>query len=225
VWAASDATSPDAAAALEKLCTIYWRPVFTYIRRRGYPLHEAQDLTQEFFARLLERNYLGHLQHQDGRFRSFLLTFVNHTLSAEREKSHAAKRGGGRIPISLDALEEVEGGARVPADTRTPEEIFDQTWANTLLRRAEERIRSEYESIGKRDLFEVMWAFQPSGRTEEGYDEIARRFGSTASALKSAVHRMRRRHGAILREEVANTVSSPDQIDAEIRFLIQAVSQ
>ena len=211
-------------AALDKLCRAYWRPVFQYVRRKGNEFELARDLTQGFFAHLLEKNQLRYLTHQGGKFRSFLLTLVNHFLADERDKAQALKRGGGKVPVFLDALSEEERYQVEPSDGSSPEHLFDRRWAQTVLENAAERLRSEYESSGKAALFEALQGLPP-GRTGDGptYVELAARLGMSESAVTSAIFRLRRRHAELLRAEVAETVTDRSEIDAEIRYLMEVV--
>jgi len=226
IWAARDGDSTRATEALNKLCRAYWRPLFYYVRRRGHRFEEARDLTQGFFAHLLEKEQLRHLSHQGGKFRSFLLTLMNHFLADERDRAHALKRGGGQSPVFLDALSEEERYQVEPANGVTPEHLFDRCWAQTVLEQASQRLRTEYEAGGKGPLFEALQQLQP-GRAGTGpsYAELAARLGMSESAVTSAIHRLRRRHAEILREEVAQTVSDGEQIDGEIRYLLEVVSR
>jgi RNA polymerase sigma factor (sigma-70 family) len=161
VLAAKEGDAPSAATALEKLCRAYWPPLYAYIRREGHDATAAQDLTQEFFARLLERDYLARLDQQRGKFRSFLLAFVKHFLSEQREKAGAQKRGGGQALLSLDAGEGEEGYLSEPVDELTPEQIFERRWVQTLLQRAFDRLAPEYVKGDKAALFEALKDFQP----------------------------------------------------------------
>ena len=226
VLAARDTQPPRAADALEKLCRAYWRPLYTYVRRQGHGPEEAKDLTQEFFARLLEKNHLAHLRHQEGKFRSFLLTVLNHFLSDQRDKARAQKRGGGQTPIFLDALSEEERYQVESANEASPEALFDKRWAQTVLDQALDRLRDEYREAGNEALFEGLKELQPhhAGPTPS-YAELAARLGMTESAVTSAIHRLRRRHSEILRDEVAQTVAHPDEVGEEIRYLIEIVSR
>ena len=155
VWTAKESDSPKAAEALEKLCRAYWKPLYTYIRREGYRTEEAQDLTQEFFRKLLEKNQLSHLKHQDGRFRCFLLTLLKNFLSDERDKAGALKRGGGHTFISLDEFTAEDGHPSEPFDSLTPDQVFERRWAQTLMDRAAKRLRDEYAVAGKAELFDA----------------------------------------------------------------------
>jgi RNA polymerase sigma-70 factor (ECF subfamily) len=226
VLAAREPGLPGAAAALETLCRTYWRPLYAYIRRDGYDKHEAEDLTQAFFSMLLEKDYLGYLHDQRGKFRSFLLTFLKHFLSDERDKAAAQKRGGGKTILSLDdtSMEERFFIEPAAASRLSPDRVFERRWAGIILEKAANRLREDYRASGKAELFDALKDFQPGEHGDVSYKEIATRLDMTESAIKSAVHRLRLRHRAILREEIAHTVSSPEEIDDEIRYLITTLS-
>jgi RNA polymerase sigma factor (sigma-70 family) len=226
VLTARESEAPQAEAALERLCRTYWGPLFAYIRREGYNVQDAQDLTQGFFADLLEKHHLRHLQDQRGKFRSFLLTFLKHYLSDQRHKATAQKRGGGKRFVSLDDTWVKEGGLAEPtmAAGLSPDQVFERRWAEALLKQAADRLRAEYVSSGKAALFEGLKDYQPGVHGEVSYQEIGATLGMTESAIKSSMHRMRERHRSILREEIANTVSRPEEIDDEIRYLLALLS-
>jgi RNA polymerase sigma-70 factor (ECF subfamily) len=218
-----DAKGEDSAVAneaLEKLCRIYWRPVYAFIRRDGHGPEEAQDLTQEFFYRLLSKDYLRHLRDQRGKFRSFLLTFVKHFLSDERDKESALKRGGGQAALSLDDPEGEEMYLAQTAERLSPDQLFERRWAQAVLDQAVRRLRDEYYAADKDALFEKLKDIQPGEHGPLSYRELGAEIGMTEVAIKSAVHRLRKRHREILREEIAHTVMRPEDVDAEIRYLI-----
>lgn len=222
--AAKEGGSSSAQAALERLCQTYWRPLYAFIRRQGYNETEAKDLTQEFFFRLIDRDFLQHLTHQRGKFRSFLLTFLKHFLSEERGKAQAQKRGGGKITISLDELASESFSPFEPADRFSPDQVFERRWAQTVFQAALNRLREEYGRSGKVELFDTLKDFQPREPGAPTYAEIGTRFGLTEAAVKSAVQRMRARHREILREEIAHTVLRPEDVEDEIRHLCDVLS-
>jgi len=222
---AQEGDSGEAHEALGKLCQTYWSPIYSYLRREGHGPADAEDLTQSFFAHLLERNFLDHLHHRQGRFRSFLLAFLKHFLADHRDKVRARKRGGGQSPISLDALDGAERDALEPADNWTPDQAFEREWARTVLQRATLRLQSEYHRDGKSELFEHLSEFQPGTHGPVSYVEAGARFGLSEGGVKSAAHRLRRRHREILREEIAHTVRRPEEIAAEVRHLIEVVAK
>jgi RNA polymerase sigma-70 factor (ECF subfamily) len=215
VVAAKEGDSTEASIALEKLCRTYWPPLCAYIRREGNNATEAQDLTQEFFARLLSKEYLQHLHHQEGKFRSFLLTYLKHFLSEQRRRAGAQKRGGGQVFISMDGE---EGYLLEPVDSLTPDEVFERRWAQAVLQKALNRLREEYLARGQGDLFARLQDYQPREPGGQSYAQIGDEFAMSEAAVKSAVQRMRQRHRELLREEVAQTVSRPEEIDEEIRY-------
>jgi len=217
--------SPQAEAALEQLCRRYWPPIYAYVRRRGHRPHEAQDLTQEFFARLLEKHYLDAADASKGKFRTLLLTAVSRFLADEWDRVNTQKRGGGALHLSLEA-EKAEAGYRVePADTATPETIFERRWAETLLETVLARLREEFEAAGQQERFAALKPFLAmEGRKLSGA-ALAARLGLTESAAYSAVHRLRQRYGELLRKEIAQTVSSPEEVDEELRCLARSLGR
>jgi RNA polymerase sigma factor (sigma-70 family) len=215
---------PAADAALERLCRTYWYPLYAYVRRRGHGPEDAQDLTQEFFARLLERNYLGDVGPEKGKFRSFLLAALNHFLANEYDRAKALKRGGGQAPISLDA-ETAEGMFVLePASDLTPEKIYEKRWAATLLDQAFSRLREEYTRAGKEDLFSELKAFLTEGAASGDYAPVAVRLRIAAGAVAVAVHRLRQRYRELVRSEVADTVANPTEMEAEMRYLFAVLA-
>jgi RNA polymerase sigma factor (sigma-70 family) len=224
-----DAKGNDSALAteaLEKLCKIYWRPLYTFIRRNGYAPADAQDLTQEFFSRLLSKDYLRHLRDQRGKFRSFLLTFVKHFLSDERAKASAQKRGGGQAVLSLDDTSaEDQYMAESAAAHLSPDQLFERSWAQTVLNQALRRLAEEYSASGKGLLYEKLKDVQPGEHGPLSYAQLGAEIGMTEVAIKSALYRLRRRHREILREEIAQTVIRPEDVDDEIRYLITLLSK
>jgi len=217
VLAAKADDTPQASQAMGNLCRTYWPPLYAYIRREGHDATEAEDLTQEFFARLLEKDFLGHLHHQRGKFRSFLLTFLKHFLAEQRRKAGAQKRGGGQVLVSLDATIGEEGYLLEPVDELTPDQVFERRWAQTVLQTALNRLREEFAARGQIRLFELLQDYQPREPGGQSYADIGRELGMTEAAVKSAVQRMRQRHRELLREEIAQTVSRPEEIEEELR--------
>ncbi|MEK7684441.1 MAG: sigma-70 family RNA polymerase sigma factor [Verrucomicrobiota bacterium] len=224
VLAAGQGDAPDAQAALEKLCRTYWYPLYAYVRREGYSAADAQDLTQAFFARLLEKNYLGQVEPQKGKFRSFLLAALRHFLSDQRDRARAIKRGGGTDCFSLDAQSAEERYRLEPVERMDAEKIYERRWAMTLLEQALTRLRDENVAAGKAELFERLRSFV-AGESDISCGEAASQLGLTESAVKSAVHRLRQRYRELVREEIAHTVADPAEIDAEIRYLISVMSE
>ena len=224
VLAAGHGSRPDAGAALATLCEAYWYPLYYYVRRCGYRAEEAQDLTQEFFAKLLEKGSLKVADPDRGRFRSFLLASLTHFLANEWRRASARKRGGGKPAISLDAESAETRYRREPAHDLTPEKAYERRWALLLLEKALSKLRDEYAASGKSKVFARLSGFL-AGREHVLYEKAARELDMTEGAVKVAVHRLRRRCRAILRAEVAQTVADPADVDEELRHLMAAVGQ
>ncbi|MSU61853.1 MAG: sigma-70 family RNA polymerase sigma factor [Pedosphaera sp.] len=221
VLGAGQEDSSAASESLEKLCRTYWYPLYAYIRRSGRDPHTAEDLTQEFFLRLLEKNYLKNIQREGGRFRSYLLTALKHFLINEHQARIVARRGGGQPLLSLDELQAEARYQVETADPATPENLFDQRWASMLLQQAMERLRADYAADGKVDLFDQLKPYLTGAEHTQAYADLAARLGMSEDALKMAVFRLRKRYGAALRAEVAQTVTGPHEIEEEIRHLIR----
>ena len=218
--AAGDSYDPASREALSGLCESYWYPLYVYVRRHGYDRSTAQDLTQGFFAQLLEKKYLKEADPERGRFRAFLLTSLKNYLANEWDKQRAQKRGGGQTPLSLD-FENAEGLYQLePADERTPEEIYNRRWALTQVDRAIHELRGEMVKMGHPDRFEALKGFLTGESEETPYAEVAESLGLNKGAVRTAVHRMRRRFGALLRRQVAQTLADEKDVDREIRYLL-----
>lgn len=224
VLAAREEDSLQATDALAQLCRTYWYPLYAYIRRHGHELQDAQDLTQEFFARLLEKNFLTSVRQERGKFRWFLLATLKRFLANEWNREHAAKRGGRHAAVSLDE-ETAEGRYRYEiADPASPDRLFDQSWAMTLLEQAQEQLCREYE-VGKRGhLFDQLKVFLSGDRAPISHAEAGAVLGMNEGAVKVAVHRLRQRYRECLREQIAQTVSTPAEVDEEIRQLFAVFS-
>jgi RNA polymerase sigma-70 factor (ECF subfamily) len=219
VLVARQVGSPQGDAALEKLCRSYWPPLYAFVRRRGHSPQEAQDLTQEFFAQILKGNGLAKTSPEKGRFRSFLLAVLKHFLVNEWHRGQCLKRGGGQVAISLDA-ELVEARYQVePIETATPESVFERHWAFTVLDQTMDHLREEYASAGKSDLFDLLKETLSGQKQTTPRAELAAHCGISVGAVDVAVHRLRRRYGELLREEIARTVSQPGEVEEEIRHL------
>jgi RNA polymerase sigma-70 factor (ECF subfamily) len=216
--------TPHARDALEKLCRSYWFPIYAFVRRQGHGPHDAQDLTQEFFARLLEKKQLAGADPVRGRFRSFLLASLKHFLANEWDKANAQKRGGGRVLIPIDVATAETSCGFEPADNLTADIIFERRWALTLLEHVLGRLRAEYVRDGKENLFEQLKPTLTEASRTVAYAEIATRLGTTEGAVKVAVHRLRQRYREVLRAEIADTVASPGEVDDEIRNLFAALA-
>lgn len=212
-----------AREALEQLCRRYWPPVHAYIRRRTSPAEDAQDLTQAFFAHTLDNRTMLKADPARGRFRAFLLTSLRHFLINEHAKQTARKRGGGVRILPLDE-NEARHSAQQPADERSPERLFEREWALTLLNVVIDRLCGEYQRSGKAELYESLKGFL-TGQTEGAtHADVARRFGMTEAASRAALARLRKRYRELLLEEVAQTVSSPGEVESELHSLFLAVS-
>ncbi len=223
VLAAGHDSSPDAQNALAGLCRVYWYPLYTYVRRRTGNVHDAQDLTQAFFARFLEKEYLGDVDPKRGKFRSFLLASLKHFLSNERERARAQKRGGGRTVLSLD-FEDAENRYRLePADTMTPERLFERRWALTLLDQVVSRLEREFADAGKSEMFAALKPFLTAAPDAPSQREVAAQLGMSEGAVKAAAHRLRQRYRKVLREEIAQTVADPDDVAEELNELFEAI--
>src|SRR5262249_29996499 len=221
VLAARDRAEPGAADALASLCALYWYPLYAYVRRRGHGADEAHDLTQEFFARLLEKDFLAAVDRGRGKFRSFLAAACNHFLANAHDRARAKKRGGGRPVRSLDAAD-AEGRYRAePADDLTPEKLFERRWALALLQQVMTRLRDEFETRGKGRLFDRLRGFLV-GEKGAGYRRAAGELSLSEGAVKVAVHRLRQRYRELLHEEIGRTVETPEQVEEEVRELFAA---
>jgi RNA polymerase sigma-70 factor (ECF subfamily) len=223
VAAAAERDSPEGEAALATLCRLYWYPLYAYARRRLPQAQDAQDLTQEFFARLLDKDYLRQADRQRGRFRAFLLTAFKHFLAKEQERAHAQKRGGGRTILRLDFDDGERRYHQEPSHEATPEAQYERGWALTLLEQGLSRLRDELAGAGKGQLFECLKGTLAVEATPRPYAELAGELGMTPEALKVAVHRLRRRYAELIRAEIAQTVTSPEEVEDELRELFAAV--
>ena len=223
VLTAADAASPQADGALESLCRTYWYPLYAYVRRQGRGPHEAQDLTQEFFSRLLAGDGLASVDRRKGRFRSFLLASMNHLLANEYHRARTQKRGGGAPHFSLDAVEAEERYGVEPADLLSPDKLFERRWAETLLDRVVERLRVEWDGRERAQRFEDLKVFLLDAKGTVSFEAAARRLDCTVPAVKSAVQKLRRRYREIFHEEIAHTVARPEDFEEEVRSLLQAL--
>ena len=224
VLSAGQTDSREAAHALETLCHTYWYPLYAYVRRQGRDAHEAQDLTQGFFCRLLEKRFLVQVDPRKGRFRSFLLVAMNHFLANEWDRARALKRGSRVALVSLDTLDAEERYQHEGLATASPEQYYDQRWAMTLLTRVLARLRREFQEKDKTSRFDALKVCL-TGEMAASYAVLAAQLGSTEGALKMTVQRMRRRYGEILREEIGRTVATPEEIDDEIRHLFMELGK
>lgn len=215
--------STRAQEALQQLCQTYWYPLYAYARRRGQSPEDAEDSTQGFFARLLQLNSLADVRREKGRFRSFLLASLSHYLSDEWDRARAQKRGYGQVfRLDKDAAE--ERLSREPADSLTPEKVFEQKWALTVLETVVQRLKGEYESTDKGSLFMALRFSIAGEKSEKAYADLSADLKLTEPALRVAVHRLRQRYRQLLREEIAQTVATEAEIDEEIRHLFAALA-
>jgi RNA polymerase sigma-70 factor (ECF subfamily) len=212
--------STEAKAALEKLCRTYWWPLYGFVRREGYKPEEAQDLTQAFFARLLERRDLETVRQERGRLRSYLLASVKNFLSKARDRELTVKRGEGRPVISLDDLLARERADQEPAHTLSADRIYERRWALTLLEQVLARLRAEYEGAGKLPLFDRLKELLAGESGQPSQAKIADELGMTENAVKQAFHRLRYRYRQLLHEEIAHTVAAPDDVEDELRHFM-----
>jgi DNA-directed RNA polymerase specialized sigma24 family protein len=220
VLAARDMGTPQSAEALETLCRTYWYPLYAYVRRQGHVPHDAQDLTQEFFARLLLKGWLEPVALGKGKFRTFLLVVLKRFLADEWDRTQAAKRGGGQIAFSLDAATAEERYRLEPVSGLSAEKIYERRWALTLLEQTMARLEREFVAAGKAGEFDKLKAFLTAAKGEISYSDTAAALDQSEATTRQAVHRLRRRFRQLFREEIAHTVSSPDEIDDEVRHLM-----
>jgi RNA polymerase sigma factor (sigma-70 family) len=226
VLSARDKKSPQSADALEKLCRAYWYPLYAYIRRTGQSKENAEDLTQAFFARLLEKNFLNAAEPERGRFRSFLLVALKRFMANEWDRVRAQKRGGGQTHVPLDTeLAERKFQAETTAGEISPDRLYDRRWALTLLEQTMARLRAEFERAGKTVEFERLKSFLTADKSEIPYATVAAELGMVESALRVAVHRLRRRYRELFREEIAHTLAEGEDIDEELRHLLTVLSE
>lgn len=224
VLAARDPTSPAAAEALESLCQIYWAPVYAFIRRTGASTDDARDLTQAFFARVLEKGAFGAARQERGRFRAFLYSSVRHFLSNERDAARAQKRGGGNVHLSL----EVDDGERryqlEPTDGVTPEQLYERRWAGTVLDAALSRLAERHADPDRNRLF---IALRPllTDHEPRASAAAASTLGMTEGAVRVAAHRLRKQFAAALRDVIRETVAQPEDVDGELRYLLAVISR
>lgn len=222
VLAAGELGSSKSAEALETLCRTYWFPLYAYVRRRGYSPEDAQDLTQEFLARLLATQALGSVHPAKGRFRSFLLASMNHFLANEWDKARTLKRGAGQTIVSMDAAETCYQAE--PCDWLSADRLFERQWTLSLLARVSARLRDDYHTAGKGLLFDALQAYLTGEKGLPPYRLAADQMGMSLAAVKKAVERLRRSYGELLRDEIAHTVSDPAEVDEEIRYLRTVLS-
>jgi DNA-directed RNA polymerase specialized sigma24 family protein len=225
ILAARDVASPGAHDALERLCRAYWYPLYAFVRRKGNSPAEAEDLTQGFFARFVEKRYLKGVTPEKGRFRTFLLCSLSHFLANEWDKSHRLKRGGGLMFLPLETAQAEERYGLEPADNETPEQVFDRRWAEAMLATVLTRLRREFETAGEPERFDELKPFLLGDPGADSYAAVAGRLRVSEQGVKSAVHRLRHRFRESFREEIAHTVATRAEIDEELRYLIQLMTR
>jgi DNA-directed RNA polymerase specialized sigma24 family protein len=226
-WTLVLAAGSDASVsgpALESMCRAYWYPLYAYVRRRGHDVEDGRDLTQGFFVALLEKNLVAEADRARGKFRSFLLGALNHFLANEWDKSQRLKRGGGERVLSLDALTAEDRYQHEPADGLTPESLFDRSWAQTVLERVLAGLRGEFERAGQVDRFDACKPWLLGEKEDRSYAAVAEQLGLGEPGVRSIVHRMRRRFRELTRAEIAQTVTTPQEVDEEIQALFRALA-
>jgi len=223
VLAAADESSPRSAVALSELCQTYWYPIYAFVRRQGRDHEAAQDLTQEFFARMMEKRYIDDVGPEKGKFRTFLLVCLKRFLANEWDKSKAKKRGGGKTPLSIDFVDAQGRYSLEPAHGLTAQRIFERQWALTVLERSLAAVAAEFAQAGRQALFEALKGYLVGEAGAPGYAEAGAKLGMTEGAVKVAVHRLRERYRSALRREIAATVSDDADVDAEIAELFAAL--
>ena len=223
VVAAADPQRKEARAALISLCESYWYPLYAYVRRCSYPAEQAQDLTQEFFVRVLDGRYLDRAERDKGRFRSFLLSSMKFFLADEADRNRAQKRGGGNV-LSLEISSGEERYQREPAHNETPERIFERRWVLSMLDRVMDRLREEFVQHGRLDHFNRLKVFLLD-QAETPYAELAREMATSEGALKVAIHRLRKRYRDLFRQEIAATIADPAEVESELRYLAAALAR
>ena len=221
VLTAGTQDSTQTAEALAALCRTYWRPLHAYAMRQGHNQHDAQDLTQEFFARFLAKNYVAQADREKGRFRSFLLASLKHFLANEWDRANTVKRGGGGAFIPWDELEHEPSA---PLESHLPpDQLYERQWALTLLDQVFTRLRNECVAAGKAELFDTLRVHLSGEKAAASYAEVGTTLAMSAGAVQVAVHRLRKRYGELLRAEIAHTVSRPGEVDEELRHLFAAL--
>ena len=223
VLAARDGSDSEARAALESLCQTYWQPLYAYIRHQGASRDEARDLTQGFFAEFLEKDFLSTVDPSKGRFRAFLLASLRNFLSHQREQARTLKRGGGTRTLSLDTDIAEERYENESSQARTPEEVFDRRWAMTVLDRAIDRLGHDPNVEADPNQFELLRPYLTSAEPQAPYNQVAHSLGVSEGALRTAVHRLRKRFGHCLRAEIQELVSNPTDVDGEVRHLLEVM--
>jgi DNA-directed RNA polymerase specialized sigma24 family protein len=219
VLGAGQEDSPTVSEALTHLCRTYWYPLYAYVRRKGYPRPDAEDLTQEFFAQLLAKHFLSTADRRKGKFRSFLLGAFEHFLAREWRRTHAEKRGGGQAAFSLDEIDAERRYLMEPTVELPAERLFDRRWATTLLEAAMAELRKEYQSRDQAELFARLQGALSGDGEVDSYADIGDALQMNEGAVKVAVYRLRKRYGELIRAQIAQTVATPAQVDEELEYL------
>lgn len=225
VLAARDGTDSEARRALEGLCRVYWQPLYSFFRHLGSEPEEAADLTQGYFAELLEKNFLATVDADRGKFRSFLYTSARHFLYHQRDKSNALKRGGGTVTWSLDMKSAEQGYSIQPKAEMTPGDVFEYRWAMTMINRAMRRLEEESRTSGSSRQFDQLKAYLTGDEPKVPYQRVAAALGMSEGAVKVAVHRLRKYFGQCLRAELTETVLDPEEVDEELRRMLAVLSR
>lgn len=226
VLAAAQTQSPEAEGALEALCRQYWYPLYAWLRRKGHSPHEAEDLTQEFFSRRIVTKLIFKGIHPgEGRFRTWLLTSLQNLLLNEYDRLHAQKRGGGLEHVPLDCQDAENRYSLEPTHDLTPDKLYERAWAVTLLERALNELRVQYEQSGRIELFSELNGFLPGALSRRPYAEAAARLGKSEEAVKMAVSRLRQDYGRVLKDEIKRTVSNPEEAQTELRHLLSILGE
>ncbi len=224
VLAAQGGSSTSSRKALEALCTAYWYPLYAFVRLQGYDPEQSLDLTQAYFTELLEKDYLKDVDPSLGRFRAFLKVSLKHFLSKERDKAQALKRGGQARVISLDGQDAEARYRFEPVDRLTPEDVFERRWALTTIERVLGKLREEFSEAGKEEEFQSLKGYLTGEEPKIPYQNAAEELGISEGAVKASVHRLRQRFGRQLRQEIAETVADPQEVDDEVRHLLQVIT-
>jgi RNA polymerase sigma factor (sigma-70 family) len=225
VLAAQDKSSPESAAALEVLCRAYWYPLYAFVRRQGHSPEDAQDLTQEFFARLLAKEYLQAADREKGRFRTFLRVALRRFLANEWDRARRLKRGGGHTPLPLDTMAAEQRYQAERDDTLAPDHLYERRWARTLLEQALAHLRADYSAAGKAAEFDQLKETLTAERGSIAYSDLAATLGLSEGATRVAVHRLRKRFREVFRATVAETVSTPEDVEDELRHLVALLGE
>ena len=225
VLAAQSKSSPASAEALESICSAYWYPLYALVRRQGHTPHDAQDLTQEFFARLLQKDYLQAADREKGRLRTFLRVALKRFLANEWDRLRAQKRGSGVAPVSFDTAMAEERYLQHGSDALSAERIYERQWAMTLLEQALARLRAEYQAARKEPEFEQLKGTLTAERGAIPYTELAMQLNTTEGAARVAVHRVRKRFRELFRATIADTVDSPAEVDDEVRYVARVLGE